>query len=1065
MSQSFASLLRAKLFTNEARAVKEDEQKKGNRSARRGSLTGQIHSSVEQIGVVSSQPTPLVDLDDIEAALRFVPLGNGEGEFDAEESSDVQSAVSHTSSSEASDTSSIYDGDFDLNGRSVTEEPRGPSTIEKLKNKMNLNFNKHGYTVDGDTNLVEFMSLGEESSAHSSKRTVKIKQRHHRNLSTSSPRKLSLEKFPSSGSASLTHKAELKKIQSNASSTKSGNKSLWSPNKQRGTRSKRASGNSSLKFGNLSRANLSRSNSGEGKPIVFQVAPKGKSINRGRSKTLDAADLKRGGKHIPTVPRFGNNKPPPISGKTRQKSKSHSRSLSDKLLFLSKNNSTNSVNNAADASFSSKSSSAYSTPRVSTSSGTGPQTVFLQANNNASGNSISKRSNSIVNALNSFVGLKSSSSSSTTKQPLSTPQRFPPAKLEDLPAPPPPFDADESPESYLRTLAPYGKFIGTFLSLKPDEFRTKCLEYFVDTSFDFADDALDIALRKLLIFVELPKEAQQIDRLLTAFGKVYYKQQREHNLQRCIWYDEHQVYFIAFSLLMLHTDYFNPQNKIKMTVDDFIDLVHNDTYSNGNKLPVELLVYFYDNVTSKEFPKFDCLQMVDTESLFFDILVDGDMYSPKELIRNKTLGMLVSTSNNSLESMPVLQHNLTLPTSTVVNRPASSSISSYFSHATTSSAITRTNSFTNNTNYRSNSNGPLQDDIDVYSKILNNELLPVSLARAVYKYYKSSTFDDDATSFIVSSKKKKECNRHFHVLTAVKGGYLKVATSSLGKLHLPPYEIINVSPQQKCSFLKIFQMGELQELNVNYNSERNSNRVFSMGKEEKWKCKIVVMTTCGILVYDKKKFSDFGAPEVRRDENTGETDYIIDMKFGCDVLSCHNVFAEEEDGNGDRSDDDQSIDTMTEDDSLRTDLDADGGYVFTVWGAHGKLVWKCDSTHERERWINSIDFIGAIEGCHIALGCLHNTIISTRDQYPKDKLKTVQADKLEQVQNVKTLETVLNTYRQCIPISYKAKFAMIDQVKHLALKMDFFNYGIKRDAVYALILKQAIDVGDVLPPE
>jgi Sec7-like guanine-nucleotide exchange factor len=39
--------------------------------------------------------------------------------------------------------------------------------------------------------------------------------------------------------------------------------------------------------------------------------------------------------------------------------------------------------------------------------------------------------------------------------------------------------------------------------------------------FDFEPDALDVALRKLLMGVSLPKETQQIDRVMEAFAKRY----------------------------------------------------------------------------------------------------------------------------------------------------------------------------------------------------------------------------------------------------------------------------------------------------------------------------------------------------------------------------------------------------------------------------------------------------------------------------------------------------------------------------------------------------------------
>lgn len=40
-------------------------------------------------------------------------------------------------------------------------------------------------------------------------------------------------------------------------------------------------------------------------------------------------------------------------------------------------------------------------------------------------------------------------------------------------------------------------------------------------TFNFTHNALDIALRKLLMQISLPKETQQIDRVIEAFAKQY----------------------------------------------------------------------------------------------------------------------------------------------------------------------------------------------------------------------------------------------------------------------------------------------------------------------------------------------------------------------------------------------------------------------------------------------------------------------------------------------------------------------------------------------------------------
>lgn len=53
-----------------------------------------------------------------------------------------------------------------------------------------------------------------------------------------------------------------------------------------------------------------------------------------------------------------------------------------------------------------------------------------------------------------------------------------------------------------------------------DEFHARALRAYL-ARFDFTVDPLDVALRKLLMDLSLPKETQQIDRVMEAFAKRY----------------------------------------------------------------------------------------------------------------------------------------------------------------------------------------------------------------------------------------------------------------------------------------------------------------------------------------------------------------------------------------------------------------------------------------------------------------------------------------------------------------------------------------------------------------
>jgi brefeldin A-resistance guanine nucleotide exchange factor 1 len=87
--------------------------------------------------------------------------------------------------------------------------------------------------------------------------------------------------------------------------------------------------------------------------------------------------------------------------------------------------------------------------------------------------------------------------------------------------------------------------VGTYISIN-DTFAAKVRKEFVLT-FDFSNRSIDSALRQFLEIVRLPKEAQQIDRLIQSFSSHFFSQNPS------IFKNEDAVHLIAVSLLMLHT--------------------------------------------------------------------------------------------------------------------------------------------------------------------------------------------------------------------------------------------------------------------------------------------------------------------------------------------------------------------------------------------------------------------------------------------------------------------------------------------------------------------------------
>ncbi|KAE9977897.1 hypothetical protein EG328_001770 [Venturia inaequalis] len=109
--------------------------------------------------------------------------------------------------------------------------------------------------------------------------------------------------------------------------------------------------------------------------------------------------------------------------------------------------------------------------------------------------------------------------------------------------------------------------IPVVLSKKVDDYIPIVLRSFMRT-FAFFGDPLDMALRKILTEVDLPKETQQIDRVIQA----------------------KKTYFISFSLLLLQSDFFNKSNKFKMKKQDYVKNAATDGVS------VDVLDCFYDNI-------------------------------------------------------------------------------------------------------------------------------------------------------------------------------------------------------------------------------------------------------------------------------------------------------------------------------------------------------------------------------------------------------------------------------------------------------------------------------------
>lgn len=152
----------------------------------------------------------------------------------------------------------------------------------------------------------------------------------------------------------------------------------------------------------------------------------------------------------------------------------------------------------------------------------------------------------------------------------------------------------DTPGKYLERLesAVARSMIAGVLSKSADPFAQAVLRSY-NRRFMFFGEPIDMSLRKFLLEAELPKETQQVDRVIQAFADRY------HECNPGIFVAPDQAYIIAFSLMMLHTDAFNKNNKRKMQKNDYIK------NTSGQQVSDDVLACFYDNICYTPFVHYE----------------------------------------------------------------------------------------------------------------------------------------------------------------------------------------------------------------------------------------------------------------------------------------------------------------------------------------------------------------------------------------------------------------------------------------------------------------------------
>ncbi|MBW0475602.1 hypothetical protein O181_015317 [Austropuccinia psidii MF-1] len=132
------------------------------------------------------------------------------------------------------------------------------------------------------------------------------------------------------------------------------------------------------------------------------------------------------------------------------------------------------------------------------------------------------------------------------------------------------------------------KLLGDYIS-RPENLEV--LKAFM-TLFDFRGKLISDCLRELLETFRLPGESQQIARITEVFASVYVATGPTEVK------DEDAAYVLSYSVIMLNTDQHNPQNRKKMTLEDY---KRNLRGVNGGKdFDPDYLKAIFDSIKKQE---------------------------------------------------------------------------------------------------------------------------------------------------------------------------------------------------------------------------------------------------------------------------------------------------------------------------------------------------------------------------------------------------------------------------------------------------------------------------------
>ncbi|CAH7684938.1 hypothetical protein PPACK8108_LOCUS19385 [Phakopsora pachyrhizi] len=192
------------------------------------------------------------------------------------------------------------------------------------------------------------------------------------------------------------------------------------------------------------------------------------------------------------------------------------------------------------------------------------------------------------------------------------------------------------------------KLLGDFIS-RPENLDV--LKAFM-TLFDFRGKLASDCLRELLETFRLPGESQQIARITEVFASVYVATGPKDVK------DEDSAYVLSYSIIMLNTDQHNPQNRKKMTLEDYKRNLRG--VNGGDDFNPDYLKAIYESIRKRE------IVMPEEHSGQL-----GFEYAWKELQRKSKKAGLFVTCNTSIFDQAMFEASW---------RPIVSALSYAFTH-------------------------------------------------------------------------------------------------------------------------------------------------------------------------------------------------------------------------------------------------------------------------------------------------------------------------------------------------------------------------------------------------